>query len=134
MPAVVTVVPEVYKMYSGSVAATGTQPTGSAAATCSAQSRSRPATSRATACGRCSTTHQRGRCADSPTARSKIGLYSTTRLPSIPHDADTTTTGRASSIRVASSAAANPPNTTECTAPIRAHASIATTASGTIGI
>ena len=51
----------------------------------------------------------------------------------MPHDAVTTTTGSASSIRAASSAGANPPNTTECTAPIRAQASIATTASGTIG-
>jgi hypothetical protein len=73
-------------------------------------------------------------CADSPIARSTIGLYSTTRAASMPQDAVTTATGAASSIRVASSAAANPPNTTECTAPIRAHASIATTASGTIGI
>ncbi len=30
--------------------------------------------------------------------------------------------------------AAKPPNTTECTAPIRAHASIPTTASGIIGM
>jgi hypothetical protein len=42
--------------------------------------------------------------------------------------------GCASSIRLASSFAAKPPNTTECTAPIRAHASIAITASGTIGM
>ena len=39
-----------------------------------------------------------------------------------------------SSILVASSEAANPPNTTECTAPSRAQASIATIASGTIGM
>ena len=52
----------------------------------------------------------------------------------MPQDADTIATGLASSIRVASSAAANPPNTTEWTAPIRAHASIATTAPGTIGM
>jgi hypothetical protein len=66
-------------------------------------------------------------------ARSRIGLYSMTRLTSIPHDADTTTFGAASSIRVASSGAAKPPNTTECTAPIRAHASMAISASGIIG-
>ena len=66
-------------------------------------------------------------------ARSRIGLYSMTRLTSIPHDAETITFGPASSIRVASSGAANPPNTTECTAPIRAHASIAIAASGIIG-
>src|SRR5947207_706876 len=51
-----------------------------------------------------------------------------------PHDAEITITGRASSMRLASSCGAKPPNTTECTAPIRAHASIATTASGTIGM
>ena len=44
-----------------------------------------------------------------------------------------TTLGWASSIRAASSAAAKPPKTTECTAPIRAQASIAIAASGTIG-
>ena len=56
-----------------------------------------------------------------------------TRLPSMPHDADTITIGSASSIRAASSGAAKPPNTTECTAPIRAQASMAITASGIIG-
>ena len=63
-----------------------------------------------------------------------MGLYSTTRDGSIPQDADTITAGRASSMRVASSWAANPPNTTECTAPSRAQASIAITASGIIGM
>ena len=58
----------------------------------------------------------------------------TSRLGTIPQDADTTTFGRASSIRIASSWGANPPKTTECTAPIRAQASIATTASGIIGM
>ena len=57
-----------------------------------------------------------------------------TRLTSIPQDAETITFGWASLIRVASSAAANPPKTTECTAPMRAQASIAITASGTIGM
>ncbi len=61
-------------------------------------------------------------------------MYSITRDGSMPHDADTITVGCASSIRVASSWAANPPNTTECTAPIRAQASIATAASGIIGM
>ena len=37
-------------------------------------------------------------------------------------------------MRVDSSAAAKPPNTTECTAPRRAVASIAIAASGTIGM
>ena len=49
-------------------------------------------------------------------------------------DAETITTGWASSMRVASSWLANPPNTTECTAPSRAQASIALTASGIIGM
>ncbi len=37
-------------------------------------------------------------------------------------------------MRAASSAAANPPKTTECTAPSRAVASMAITACGTIGM
>ncbi len=56
------------------------------------------------------------------------------RLGSCPQDALTITFGVASSIRFASSAAAKPPNTTEWTAPSRAQPSIATTASGIIGI
>ena len=52
----------------------------------------------------------------------------------MPQEAETTTFGAASSIRAASSAAAKPPNTTECTAPIRAQASIAIGASGIIGM
>ena len=55
------------------------------------------------------------------------------RPGSSPQDADTITFGRASAIRLASSAAAKPPNTTEWIAPSRAQASIATAASGTIG-
>ena len=46
----------------------------------------------------------------------------------------TIATGRASSIRSASDAAANPPNTTEWIAPLRAHASMANVASGIIGM
>ena len=42
--------------------------------------------------------------------------------------------GLASSMRTASSLAANPPNTTEWIAPSRAQASIAVSASGTIGM
>ena len=44
------------------------------------------------------------------------------------------TFGLASSMRVASSFGAKPPNTTEWMAPMRAQANIATTASGTIGM
>ena len=57
-----------------------------------------------------------------------------TRPGSSPHEAETTTFGLASSIRLASSFAAKPPKTTEWIAPSRAHASIAITASGTIGM
>ena len=46
----------------------------------------------------------------------------------------TITLGVASSIRVASDAAAKPPNTTEWIAPMRAQASIANAASATIGM
>ena len=67
-------------------------------------------------------------------ARSSSGLYSMTFAPSMPQLADTTTLGRASSMRMASSWGANPPNTTEWTAPRRAQASMATAASGTIGM
>ena len=52
----------------------------------------------------------------------------------MPHEAVTTSTGRASSMRAASSRGAKPPKTTECTAPMRAQASIASTASGTMGM
>ncbi len=61
-------------------------------------------------------------------------MYAITPLGSMPHEAETITFGFASSIRLASSSAAKPPNTTEWIAPIRAHASIAITASGTIGM
>ncbi len=57
-----------------------------------------------------------------------------TRLISIPQEADTITLGLASLMRTASSRAANPPKTTECTAPSRAQASMAITASGIIGM
>ena len=50
------------------------------------------------------------------------------------YDAASTTFGFASSMRIASSFAAKPPNTTEWTAPMRAQASIPMTASGTIGM
>ena len=87
----------------------------------------------ACACGRCRMTRLPGVWVASSIASSSSGLYAITRLPSMPHDADTITFGVASSIRIASSGDAKPPNTTECTAPSRAHASIAIAASGTIG-
>ena len=57
-----------------------------------------------------------------------------TRAPSMPQLADRITFGLASSMRVASSLAAKPPNTTEWMAPMRAQASMANTASGIIGM
>lgn len=57
-----------------------------------------------------------------------------TRLPSTPQEAETTTLRATSSIRRASSRGAKPPKTTEWTVPIRAQASIAMAASGTIGM
>ena len=57
-----------------------------------------------------------------------------TRAPSMPQLAERITLGLASSMRVASSFAAKPPNTTEWMAPMRAQASIANTASGIIGM
>ena len=100
-----------------------------------AQSRSRSPIAATTSgrSGRCSTTVHAGEWLARSSAASTSGLYSTTRAPSMPHEAVTTTTGSASSIRAASSAGANPPKTTECTAPSRAQASIAMTASGIIG-
>ncbi len=57
-----------------------------------------------------------------------------TRAASIPQEAERIPRGLASSTRVASSLAANPPKTTEWMAPMRAQASIEITASGTIGM
>ena len=55
-------------------------------------------------------------------------------MPSIPQLALMISLGEASRTRVASSFGANPPNTTEWMAPIRAQASIEITASGIIGM
>ena len=52
----------------------------------------------------------------------------------MPQEPATITLGLASSMRVASSREENPPNTTEWTAPIRAQASMAMAASGTMGM
>ena len=121
-------------MYSGSVAATGTQSCGFAASISSFQSKSRPLAISARACGRCKIMHADGLCLARAMAASSSGLYSTTRPGSRPHEAETMSFGLQSSIRTANSSAAKPPNTTECTAPSRAHASIATTACGVMGM
>ena len=87
------------------------------------------------ACGRCRITQCSGSCAASlERARRAAACRRRRACPSMPHDAESTTFGRASSMRTASSCGAKPPNTTEWTAPSRAHASIAKTASGTIGM
>ena len=52
----------------------------------------------------------------------------------MPQLAVISTLGLASSMRTASSWGAKPPNTTECTAPSRAQASMEMTASGTMGM
>ena len=57
-----------------------------------------------------------------------------TRAPSMPQEAERIAFGLASSMRVASSFAAKPPNTTEWIAPMRAQASMANAASGIIGM
>jgi hypothetical protein len=51
-----------------------------------------------------------------------------------PASAETISTGLASSMRLARLLAAKPPNTTECTAPMRAQASMANAASAIIGM
>ena len=85
-------------------------------------------------CGRCSTMQASRLTLDSLIASSSSGLYWTMRPGSTPQLAENISFGSASSIRVASSFAAKPPNTTECTAPMRAQASMPITASGTSGM
>ena len=116
------------------MALTGTQSTVVALAIASRQSMSRGSFIGATAWGRWRMTQYSGLLTASSSATSISGLYSMTRLTSIPHDADTSTLGLASSIRSASSCPAKPPKTTEWMAPILAQASIANTASGIIGM
>ena len=67
-------------------------------------------------------------------ALSTSGLYSTVLPGSKPQDAVMMIFAFESSILLASSLEAKPPNTTELTTPILPHASIATTASGIIGM
>ena len=58
------------------------------------------------------------------TARSTVFLSGIRLPPRRPSLAVTTTLQRASTMRSRSDSALKPPNTTECTAPMRAHASI----------
>ncbi len=116
------------------MASTGTGSAGSAPSSASSQLMSRPATRAASCAGRWRMMQRSTETAASSIARSRSGLYSTMRFGSSPHDADTTTDARESSMREASSGAANPPNTTEWIAPSRAQASIVMIASGTMGM
>jgi hypothetical protein len=67
-------------------------------------------------------------------ASSTSALYSTGLPMRLPPSAVIIRAGFASSMRAARLAAANPPNTTEWIAPMRAQASMAKAASGTIGM
>ncbi len=67
-------------------------------------------------------------------ARSVIALSGILRPPRSPSFAVITTLHWASRMRSRSESALNPPNTTECTAPMRAHASMANAVSGIIGM
>jgi hypothetical protein len=75
-----------------------------------------------------------GLCSAASIAESRSGLYGITFENSIPQVAEIITFGLESSILIANSLKANPPNTTEWIAPNRAQANIAITASGTIGM
>ena len=74
-----------------------------------------------------------GNC-DSLMDSSTSALYSTGLPIRLPPSEVTIRAGLASSMRAARLAAAKPPNTTECTAPILAQARIANTASGVFGM
>ena len=78
--------------------------------------------------------HFSGLCAACSIALSSRGLYSRVFFPSMAPEAVIMTFGFASSILIASSWGANPPKTTEWTAPRRAQASMAMTACGIIGM
>jgi hypothetical protein len=67
-------------------------------------------------------------------ARSTFSLSGTIAPRRHPPSAVITSFARASSMRSASASLENPPNTTVCGAPSRAHASIAIAASGIIGM
>ena len=131
-------------MYRGSVALTTT---GSAGATpsCASVQESHEGPADAVALSRAPatvvskpsrswTSTANGACSLSCSASSIAGRYSIRRLGSTPPEAVTITTGCESSMRLASSRGAKPPKTTECTAPIRADASIAITDSAIIGM
>ena len=93
--------------------------------TASAQSRSRPGTRVAAHCGRCRITQRVGlvrRSVDRRVQQRLVGDHPA--RPRYRRRRRAITIGSASSMRTASSCAANPPNTTEWTAPSRAQASM----------
>ena len=67
-------------------------------------------------------------------AASTFALSGTFLPPRTPSSAVITSVEAQSAMRPASDSGEKPPNTTECTAPMRAQASIATAASGIIGM
>jgi hypothetical protein len=69
-----------------------------------------------------------------PSAASTFGLSSDGAPLRNPPSAVTTTLHSASLMRSINESGLKPPNTTECGAPMRAHASMATGSSGTIGM
>ena len=100
----------------------------------SLQSTSRLSVNSAFASGRCRTMQPSGLCLARSMAPFNSGMYSMTRLTSMPQDAVIINLGLASSMRTASSLDANPPKTTEWTAPMRAQANMAMAVSGTMGM
>ena len=105
---------------------------GSAAATVSWYQRSRPACQAIDRPVRLNTNTVWTR-GQARSAASTLALSGTWRPPRSPSSAVTTTRQSESRIRSLSDSGEKPPNTTEWTAPIRAQASIATAASGTMG-
>ena len=105
---------------------------GEAASTRSWYQTSRPSAQAISPPVRFTTTHVRmlGQCAS---AASVLALSGTVRPPRRPSSAVMMSDESQSWIRPASESGEKPPNTTEWTAPIRAHASMAIAASGIIG-
>ena len=127
-------VPEVYRIYNGSLPFTGTISAGLTSLMASFQETSKSAFNFTLNCSRWKIIHFLTLWFDNFIASSKRGLYSTILPGSIPQEAEIISFGEQSSILTASSLAANPPKTTECTAPILAIAKTAIIASGIIGI
>ena len=106
---------------------------GEAASTISSYQWSRPATQPMSAPVRRATTTVR-QFGQLSSALSVLALSGIARPPRTPSSAVTTSVLSQSWIRPASASGEKPPNTTEWMAPMRAQASIATAASGIIGM